>query len=170
MKNQAFTLIELLVVVLIIGILAAIALPQYERAVVKARVGAMISFMASLSEAQEIYYLHNGTYTNDVSALDVEVPAMCTENTEDASPTTFKCGDYFLLGVYDAGTVNLNYCPGHNSTFEDCSSVRTIHITFRPQNSPSFSAAESGQRYCLVYHDSAVAKAVCASLGLKTEI
>ncbi len=165
--KRAFTLIELLVVVLIIGILSAIALPQYEKAVVKSRVGAMLPFMATLQAAQEIYYLNNGTYTNDVSALDVDVPAACTPLEDNTGE--FSCGQYFLLGVYETGQVSLNYCPGHNASFADCKEVRTVHIAFRPQNIGSnFSAAERGQRECKVYHDSAVAKGVCASLGLKT--
>ena len=72
MKNkQAFTLIELLVVVLIIGILAAVALPQYQKAVDKARLVQLIVFNKAIREAEERYYLANGSYTNDFNVLDV---------------------------------------------------------------------------------------------------
>ena len=71
MKNHAFTLIELLVVVLIIGILAAIALPQYEKAVAKSRIIQMFVLGRAICVAQESYFLGNGTYTDDLSKLDI---------------------------------------------------------------------------------------------------
>ena len=76
-----FTLIELLVVVLIIGILASVALPQYERAVLKSRYGAMIPLIKSLAEAQESYFLANGQYATDLSDLDVELPSSLSSIT-----------------------------------------------------------------------------------------
>ncbi|MBO7238721.1 MAG: pilin [Elusimicrobiaceae bacterium] len=73
--KRAFTLIELLVVVLIVGILSAIALPQYQKAVVKTRYTTMKSLAHSLLNAEEVYFLANGVYTNDMTALDVTAPA-----------------------------------------------------------------------------------------------
>ena len=60
MKNKAFTLIELLVVVLIIGILAAIALPKYELAVEKSRLSEALAMASSLQKAMDVYVLENG--------------------------------------------------------------------------------------------------------------
>lgn len=72
-NNGGFTLIELLVVVLIIGILAAVAVPQYKKAVAKARTAEALAMLKSLVNAEEAYYLANGEYTSDISKLDVNV-------------------------------------------------------------------------------------------------
>ena len=58
--NKAFTLIELLVVVLIIGILSAIALPQYTKAVEKSRLTEAITFVGQLRKAIDVYVMQNG--------------------------------------------------------------------------------------------------------------
>ena len=57
--KQGFTLIELLVVVLIIGILSSVAMPQYTKAVKKARFTEVVSTMKSLEKARNLYVLAN---------------------------------------------------------------------------------------------------------------
>ena len=64
-NNTGFTLIELLVVVLIIGILAAVALPQYQKAVEKARLSEAISNMNTLEKAIDIFLLENGGFPQE---------------------------------------------------------------------------------------------------------
>jgi len=71
--KKAFTLIELLVVVLIIGILAAVALPQYQKAVVKARCTQAIITLKAITDAQERFALANDEYTDDLGDLDILV-------------------------------------------------------------------------------------------------
>ena len=69
-----FTLIELLVVVLIIGILAAVAFPQYKKAVEKSRATEAITQLRALANAEKTYYLANGEYTEDFAMLDIDFP------------------------------------------------------------------------------------------------
>ena len=60
-NRRGFTLIELLVVVLIIGILAAVAVPQYQKAVEKSRAAEAMQLLKSLRDAQALCILEHGT-------------------------------------------------------------------------------------------------------------
>ena len=74
--KKAFTLIELLVVVLVIGILAAIALPQYQRAVLKSKAVQIETTLSSMSKAVDVYMLENGSCSGITkNNLSVSFPA-----------------------------------------------------------------------------------------------
>ena len=92
MKNKnklGFTLIELLVVVLIVGILSAVALPQYSTAVEKARAAEALSLMNAIAESAERYCFQKDQWpvSNDFGVLDIEVPtvSVASSNTTTSS-------------------------------------------------------------------------------------
>lgn len=98
-KNiKAFTLIELLVVVLILGILAAIALPQYQLAVEKSRAAEAFTILRAIADANHRYYLENGVYAkeDDMDKLDISIPKTYINNMSPHRIATnnfiYSCG------------------------------------------------------------------------------
>ena len=84
MKNKnGFTLIEMLVVVLIIGILAGVALPQYNKAVAKSRFAEAFANLKTIAQADEVCRMGKGGNNSNcgIDELDIEIPGKIVENT-----------------------------------------------------------------------------------------
>jgi len=104
MNKKAFTLLELLVVVLIIGILAAIALPQYQLAVDKSRYAALMDITRAIAEANERFCLANDRYSTNFNELDIDITANSFSN--DKKTAYFDWGNCNLYNQQEVQCTN----------------------------------------------------------------
>ena len=128
-NNKGFTLIELLVVVLIIGILASIALPQYFKAVEKARGAEALSLLGAIAGAEQRYYLTQDKYTTNFQELDLDflnangTPVSgSTMNTKNFTLTlSGQTGnDAGITAVRAAGRYTYTLTKSHNTGAVGC--------------------------------------------------
>ena len=131
-KSLGFTLIELLVVVLIIGILSAVALPQYQKAAAKSRFTQLQTAGKSLKDAMELYYMANGSYPLYWKDLDIEYSG-CSEGTSryllwcDKFAVDMFAGETAALVLYDMHGIEANQ-PGTDVLSSQTPIIYTIWL------------------------------------------
>ncbi len=131
--KKGFTLIELMVTVIIVGILAAIALPQYRKAVNKARLAEAVMDMANIQRGMDMYWMqfHRefGVFTNDAPKLDINIKGKMSYYGAGMSATAnFQYG----AGCDVTGNCTIGIIP-FNTDLPTLQAVRTksgVNITW----------------------------------------
>ncbi|WP_424245926.1 prepilin-type N-terminal cleavage/methylation domain-containing protein [Elusimicrobium posterum] len=142
--RKGFTLIELLVVVLIIGILAAIALPQYTKAVEKSRAAEAVLMVKTLKSASDVYFLANNEYPTKFDELHLGLP-----------PSVKSCAASGVAAITDCVNLGTYQYELRNSTWLDINARKTdlslvIQYNYKTEVFACVAKNEEAKRSCAV--------------------
>lgn len=155
--SKGFTLVEMLIVVLIIGILVAIAVPQYQKVIYKSRLNKGISLVESLYQAQQAYYMSNGKFANDIDDLDLSLPLndSCVK-TQSSKQSKYKC-DFGTIGIFDSNSnIQFQAKPSYNAY---------VHF-FKNYKHTYLGNMTAGQRACLAsWRENHPSRQTCIDMG-----
>ena len=138
MNKKGFTLMELLIVVLLIGILAGIAIPQYFNAIERQRSVEALGVLGDIEKAQMRYAAINEAFTTDFSNLDIDLGDTTSGSTYETKNFTYtlnaanataerKSGDYTIKIIYsgiESGTKTV-CCESSKDDMCDIINVKT---------------------------------------------
>ncbi len=140
-QNKGFTLIELLVVVLIIGILAAIALPQYQKVVEKSRVAEAVQVLNSLYKDYQVCRLsHDKEYCLDFENLDFAPTGEIFSGEDCINEQCFNTKDWQYGSTDDALFLANRVIGGNINT-------SPYYLEVNPAQEMYIICAISGQKY-----------------------
>ncbi len=110
--RKGFTLIELLVVVLIIGILASIALPQYQKAVEKSKAAQALTVLNAYARAFQAYYMAEGSTPTSLDVLTVDMPWSGTNSWTTGYANGAVSNDDWAVQIYSNSNQQRGICVG----------------------------------------------------------
>ena len=127
-RNQGgFTLVELMIVVIIVGILAAVAIPMYQGATERAKASEAVAALGTIRGAMRVYFAEHGTYVITGVAIGDQVtnPGVLDVTDTDLLGRYFSTECYTFDAIPGAATFDIE-CDGASSTATKAGEVATI--------------------------------------------
>ncbi|MDR0291929.1 MAG: prepilin-type N-terminal cleavage/methylation domain-containing protein [Elusimicrobium sp.] len=152
-QKTGFTLIELLVVVLIIGILAAVALPMYKVSVLKSQTAELLLNVRTMRQNMDIYYLENGQWATAMpDILEIQYTSLRDDggaNWKENGCMTAVNGNFYTIDVD-------GYIAGY---------LKNGRLNIMSWNKPQTSGLWAGKFNCRAPANDSAANQACMSMG-----